>query len=405
MLFGVPQKFKRFIKHRLFLSLYFPSFLAFIGLGLRRPILPLFAGDLTDAYGMIGLFVAAEGIGMLLADLPVAALVHKLGARWGMIIGLTIEASATLGLVWVSSIGLAIGLRLVSGIGFAVYGIARHTYITEAIDIKVRGQAMSLFGGIFRLGSLIGPALGGVIATQIGLRLPFAIYAGLCLASICVLIFAKNQFVRIETSFDLNPEKRMGLKQSLKGRYWVFASASSGQVLGQITRAGQSLILPLWGADILNLMPDQIGWALSLSSAVGVALFYPVGIVMDKIGRKATIVPSFIILGLGLTLLTLTNNYSGYLWISAIIGMGLGFGSGAMLTLGADLAPPNSASAFLGAWRWIGDAGVSGGPVIVGYIAEGLALPSATLVIAGVGVLSGLVFAFLVPETLRRKKR
>ena len=375
-----------------------------MAVGLRTPIFPLYAGEITNAYGMIGLLVAAEGIGMLLADLPIAGLVRKLGPRWGMIFGLTIEAGTTVALMWVDSVTVAIVLRLVSGVGFALFGISRHTYITEAIRIEVRGQAMSLFGGIYRVGLLIGPAICGMVATRFGLRLPFAVYGVFCLAAILVLFFAKNHFLKSEPSgleFETN---QIGLREALKGRFWVFSSASFAQVLGQITRAGQSLLLPLWGADMLNLMPNQIGWAVSLSSAVGIALFYPVGIMMDKIGRKATIVPSFLILALGLALLPLTGGYSGLLWISALIGLGHGFGSGAMLTLGADLAPQNGTSAFLSAWRWIGDTGVSGGPVIVGIIAEALALPSATLVIAGAGLLAGVVFAFLVPETLKKNK-
>ena len=405
MLSRVPQTVKRFIKHPLFLSLYLPSLLAFIAVGLRTPILPLYAGELTEAYGLIGLLVAAEGIGTLMADLPVGALVRKLGPRWGMIIGLAIEAGATVALMWVESIGVAVVLRLASGIGFALFGISRHTYITEAVRIEVRGQAMSLFGGIFRIGLLIGPAIGGVIASRYGLRVPFAVYGVFCLAAILVMVLAKNHFLQSEAPDEAFTNNKIGLRKALKGRFGVFIFASFAQVLAQITRAGQRLILPLWGADVLGLTPDQIGWAVSLSSAVGITLFYPVGVIMDKVGRKATVVPSFIILGLGLALLPLTGDYAGLLWVSALIGVGQGFGSGAMLTLGADLAPKKGASAFLSAWRWIGDTGVSGGPVIVGYIAEALALPSAAMVIAGAGLLAGLVFSLLVPETLKKNRR
>jgi MFS family permease len=405
MISRAPQTIKRFFKHPLFLSLYLPSLLAFIAVGLRTPILPLYAGEITHAYGLIGLLVAAEGIGTLMADLPIAGLVRKLGPRWGMIIGLIVEAGTTVALMWVDSIALAIGLRLISGIGFALFGIARHTYITEAIRIEVRGQAMSLFGGVYRAGLLVGPVVGGVIATRYGLRLPFAAYGIFCVAAILVLVFAKNHFLKTEPSTNTYGVNQIGLREALKGRFWIFTCASFAQVLGQITRAGQGLILPLWGADMLNLMPDQIGWAVSLTSAIGIALFYPVGIIMDKVGRKATIVPSFILIGLGLALLPLTRDFSGLLWISVLIGLGHGFGSGGMLTLGADLAPQNGTSAFLSAWRWIGDTGVSGGPVIVGYIAEALALPAASLVIAGASLLAALVFSVLVPETLKKKSR
>lgn len=75
------------------------------------------------------------------------------------------------------------------------------------------------------------------------------------------------------------------------------------------------------------------------------------------------------------------------------------------MTLGSDPSPESGRSAFLGARRWIGDLGVSGGPMIVVFVADALALPNAVLVIALSGLAAGGVFGFLVPETLQKKRR
>jgi hypothetical protein len=92
--------------------------------------------------------------------------------------------------------------------------------------------------------------------------------------------------------------------------------------------------------------------------------------------------------------------------VAALIGLGHGLGSGTMMTLGADLSPEKDRSAFLGAWRWITDAGSSSGPLIVGAVANVFLLPGAAIAIALSGLLAGGVFGFLVPETLgRRQKR
>ena len=48
-----------------------------------------------------------------------------------------------------------------------------------------------------------------------------------------------------------------------------------------------------------------------------------------------------------------------------LTGIGNGFGSGIMMTLGADLAPKGSIGEFLGLWRLIGDIGSTGGPLVV----------------------------------------
>jgi MFS family permease len=86
--------------------------------------------------------------------------------------------------------------------------------------------------------------------------------------------------------------------------------------------------------------------------------------------------------------------------VASLIGLGNGLGSGSMMTLGSDLAPRGSHAEFLGIWRWIGDAGSTGGPLVVGAIAELVVLPTAALVMGGAGLIAAMVFIFFVPETL-----
>ena len=76
---------------------------------------------------------------------------------------------------------------------------------------------------------------------------------------------------------------------------------------------------------------------------------------------------------------------------------------GSMMTLGADLAPEGERGAFLGVWRLIGDVGSSGGPLVVGAIADLVVLSTAALVMSAAGLLASAIFAFLVPETLSRR--
>lgn len=397
---------KRFFKHPLFLTFYLPSLLAATGLGLRNTILPLYAGELSDAYGLVGLVVAGAGLGTLIADVPVGQLVQRMDKRVAMIAGLAGEALTTLALVWARSVWLALALQVVGGISLSVFIIARHAYITNAVSLEKRGRAISLFGGVLRVGLFIGPIIGGQIAAAYDLRLPFVAYALLSLAAIVVLLLAKEQFIDPDPGgSEADENGSTNLVTALKGRFWVFSAASLGHILAMITRAGQSLILPLWGADVLSLSPDQIGWAVGLSAAVSMTLFYPVGLIMDRVGRKAAIIPSFTLMGVGLAILPAVSDFGSFLLVAALLGFGHGMGSGAMMTLGSDLSPQKGRSTFLGAWRWIGDVGMSGGPLIVGFVADALALPNAVLVIALSGLVAGGVFGFFVPETLKKKTK
>jgi MFS family permease len=168
-------------------------------------------------------------------------------------------------------------------------------------------------------------------------------------------------------------------------------------------RAGRIAIIPLYAADIIGLDVKAIGLIISLASAVDMSLFYPAGWLMDHLGRKYAIVPSFALQALGMCIVPFTGSFAGLLLATALIGFGNGLGSGTMMTLGADLAPQKARGEFLGIWRLIGDGGHTGGPIVVGQVADLVALPTAAWAMAAAGLCAALVFYLLVPEPLKER--
>lgn len=404
MIANIKKTFIRFIKHPTFLSFYLPSFLVAFAWGVRSPVLPLYGSELSDVYLLIGLISAGGGLGTMITDLPIGRFIQNIDKRYTMIAGIAIDALSTLALVWVGSIWVAIALRIIGGVGHAVFSISRHTYITNAIKISSRGRAISLLGGILQTGLFLGPAVGGMIGAEFGIRLPFAAFALISFVAISVIILGKNHNIE-EKQIQVNSSKNtVRLRDALKGRWGIFMVASLSYILGQIAIEGQNLLIPLWGSEILSLSADRIGFVMSLSSGVSLILFYPAGLIMDSWGRKFALVPSFLLFALGLGLLPLVEGFWGLALIGMVIGLGHGFGSGGMLTLGSDLSPKLGRSAFLGAWQWIADIGSSGGPLVVGLVADILALPFASLAVAFAGLLAGGIIALFVPETLNWKE-
>jgi len=122
---------------------------------------------------------------------------------------------------------------------------------------------------------------------------------------------------------------------------------------------------------------------------------------VDRWGRKFATVPSFAVMALGMALIPLiATDYTTLLVATAVIGVGNGLSPGSMFTLGADLAPPEAAAEFLGMWRFVGDVGSTGGPLIVGAIADVVGLGLAAIALCGVGVLAATTLTLFVKETL-----
>ena len=386
--------------HPLILPLYLPSFMgAFCG-GLLIPVLPLYIISFNVSYGVVGLVLASHGIGMLVSDVPAGLILRRLGEKRAMILGLAFTTLSTLALFWARNIPQLFVLRLISGFGISLFGISRHTYITEVIALTSRGRAGALFGGLMRGGKFAGPAVGGLVAAVFGLPTVFLLFSAIySLIIIVVVVFvAKRDLPTIKSS------SRRGnpLYLTISTQYRILITAGLGQIFGQLIRSGVVVIIPLYAAEVLGLKVEAIGLIVSIAAAFEMFFFYPAGLLMDRRGRKYAIIPCFSIQTIGLALLPFTSNFTSLLIIAALISLGNGLGSGTMLTLGSDFAPEDSRAEFLSLWRFIGDLGHTGGPLVVGAVAALATMQVATWVVSAAGLLAVMVFALHVPETLKK---
>jgi MFS family permease len=385
-------------------SIYVPTFLLAFCRGLLVPVLPLYAASFDVSYAVVGLVLASEGFGTLVGDLPAGILIGRLGRKRSMIIGIVSMIVSILAFSWARSAYELIAYGFLLGLGGSMWNIARHAYLADAAPTDGRGRAIAVFGGINRVGQFAGPFLGGAIGAAFGLRATFLIYA---IVAMIALIFP----LRFVERRSYRPPERGTLSEHfahtgalIREHFHSLATAGSGQLFAQMIRSGRNIVIPLYAADVLGLSVAQVGFIVGFAAAVDMSLFYPAGYIMDRFGRKFAYVPSFAVQAIGMALVPFTAGFGTLLLATSVIGLGNGLGSGTMMTLGADLAPADSRGEFLGVWRLIGDAGSTGGPVVVGTVADLLGLSLATFTIAGVGLLAAAMLGTLVPETLQRRK-
>lgn len=388
------------LRNPFLLPVYVPTFLISFGKGMLGPILPLYVQSFDASYALVGLVLASQGLGTLLCDLPAGKLLNRLGQRRAMLAGLGLIAISYLAMSWAQSLIELFLYGLTAGVGGALWNISRHAYLAATAPVHQRGRAIATFGGIHRLGTIAGPVTGSLVAL-FGLRAPFAIFAGFVLVTVIFpLFFTGKGEGAAHTAQQTRPSN--SYRAVLRSHGYVLLTAGGGQLCAQMIRAGRDIVIPLFGANVLGLDIQAIGWIMSIGNAVDMSMFFPAGIIMDRIGRKYTYVPCFAIQGIGMALIPFTTGFSTLLAAVILIGFGNGLGSGTMMTLGADLAPPHALGEFLSIWRLIGDAGQSGGPLVMGAVAEVLSLSPAIFVVAGIGLLAATVFTLFVPETLNR---
>lgn len=330
--------------------------------------------------------------------MPVGTAVARFGRRQTMIAGTIaiLVLSALTGLS--STIAQFIALRFLMGGAMALWSISRHTYIADTVPIQHRGRALSLFGGMGRLGTLIGPIIGGYVGEHVGLAAPFFVQSGVALITVVLVIALMKdgpEISRVATR--RNVYSRIGT--TLADNRQVFLTAGVAAMALQLVRNARQVMIPLWGAGI-GLGAGDIGLAIGIAAAVDMAFFYPAGLLMDRFGRKFAIVPSLFIISGALALMPVTRDFWGLLGVAVLGGVGNGLSSGVVLTLGADLAPRGQAGEFLGVWRFFTDTGGMLAPFAIGTVATTFSLATGGLTTAGMGVAGAVVMTAFFRETL-----
>ena len=379
------------------LPIYLPTFLFAIGQGAAIPILPLLALDMGLSVPMAGLLVGLRSVGSLLFNLPAGMLVARVGERRAMIVGSALLTVVAVGIGTRPSIGVLIVLVLLMGAGWSIWLLARLAFATEITPIEHRGRVMSIMGGSTRVGHFVGPLLGGLAVGLFGLSSAFFVHAVLSVAAAIVLYLVRSEGEgegKVETSLKV-------VGEVLREHRHVFATAGLATVAIQIVRASKDALIPLWGNHI-GLTASQIALIFGLAYAADMIMFYPVGVVMDRFGRKWAGIPCLLVISVGLVVIPFTRDFVELLLAGLLVGFGNGLGAGINMTLGSDFSPRDRRPEFLGAWRLLGDVGSLGGPLLIAAITSAASLAAASFFAALIGVAGAGILGVLVPETLLR---
>ncbi len=389
-------------RRELALAVYVPTvFLAFAQ-GVIVLSLPLLANETSDAYGFASIIVSAAALGTLIADVPTGTIMIRLGLRRTMLIGSALVALSTCLLASPADSNMVLLLRLVAGIGTALWGLSRYTYITQQVPPELRGRTIASFGGINRIGVFAGPFIAGSLVTGFGLYAAFLLagsLAGLALVAAWLWIPVDASARSEKPPGHPDTGEVRGTWRAIEGRRADVLFGALAQVLAQVVRQGRQFLIPLYGVDVLGLDAFQVGLVMTTSAVVDMVMFGPAGFVMDRFGRKFATVPSFSLMAVGVGMIPFADGFAGLLVAGLVIGLGNGIGSGTMMTLGADFAPPHYTSTFLSLWRFIGDSGQMLGPILVGVVAQFFTLRQSAWVLSGCALMCASMLFFLVRET------
>ena len=386
-----------------------PTLAFSIGEGAIIPIIPIVAHNLGAQLAIAGLIAAMITIGQLFGDIPSGWIISRIGERAAMIyaalisiVGLALAMSSPN--PWV--LGAAVFLI---GLSTAVFVLARHAFMTSFVPIAFRARALSTLGGTFRLGIFIGPfAAAAVIHLTGSAQSAFWVHVAGCLVAAALLIFLKDPEAtfkpkrtasgKLEGEELLEAESR-GLFRTIAANRKVLARLGTGAALVGAMRASRQVVVPLWAVSI-GISDANTALIIGIAGGLDFALFYTTGQIMDRWGRMWTALPSMVGLGAGHLVLSFTHDLPGtvvwFIAITMVLAIANGFGSGLLMTLGADLADKRNPAPFLGAWRFTADVGGATAPLAISGLTALVSLSFASGAVGILGLLgAGILWRYL----------
>jgi MFS transporter, DHA1 family, multidrug resistance protein len=393
-----------------FLTLYFPAFIFSLGYSIATPAIPVFAKSFDTGFGVASLVIVVHALGGLIAAVPTGFLVDRLGRRPMLFAGPVLMAAASVLTAMAQSFPELLVYRFLGGGAMEMWRQARLAMIADVSKSRQRGRQMSGMVGTEGAAKLMGPAVGGVLAAW-SIRTPFLVHGALAFLAIVPSFFLVRESAPAENKYaDKTKRDRLNtralLAMMLDAKYRGFFSA---QFFASMTRG------VLWGGTLLlyaayayDASPQLLGGLATTTTIVGIPITLSCGYLMDRFGRKTTMVPGFVCMALGLIFLASSAQWHWSLasFIAAVIWThaGQSVTAGSMQVLGSDMAPAVARGRFFGFWRLIGEIGGLVSPALFALVAEQIAYSAAFALFALCSLATAVLLAFAVKETVGRGK-
>jgi MFS family permease len=253
----------------------------------------------------------------------------------------------------------------------------------------------------------------GYVAAAYGIR-PYPFYPGIIFALLGLLfsIFFVREtrpFAQLEAQSNktptTEPDNQPSFAQILLLTSWKDKTLFSVSQAGMVNNLNDGMI---WGLLPLFL----IGYGMSLERIAILAATYPgvwglsqlfTGTLSDRLGRKWLIATGMWTQATGIGLLVIGRTFA--VWLGGVILLGLGTAMvyPTLLAAISDVAHPEWRGSAVGVYRLWRDGGYALGALTAGLLADALGMPFAIATIGGLTLLSGLVVAGVMRETLLRE--
>lgn len=371
------------------------SFCCFLGSYMRIPIVPLFAASLGADTVQVGVINAAFTLMAGILSIPAGLASDRLGRRLPLFAGLLLLSGSSFLLYFCESPLQMTGIYLLFGMGLSAFSPSLMSYVADSTPPTEVGRAFGWYTLAIYGGMTLGPAIGGFLAAELGLRPVFLVSGGLILAMLAATaaLLPDLPAARPARQRAVVPT----LRELLRNRRLAACLAAT---VGGCAGFGTFVtFMPIYIRE-LGLGTSVVGAVFATQSLANALSRIPAGRVSDRPGNRRRVVAA----GLGLFAASLSAFAfcrSAWALVPGAAAMGIGMGSAFTLisAMIVDAAPAGTRGLALGCYNSCIYAGMMLSSLGMGGLIRAFGFGTAFPVAGAVVTASLALFAFLARPT------
>ena len=326
---GVQTFAMESLDKKIFATLFVSIFAVITGVEIVVPLLPVYAHRLGAGGIYIGLIFGAFSLSRSVFLPYFGRLSDRKGRKPFIVIGLLAYALISIGFIVSESVEALIGLRFIQGIVSAMIMPVTQAYVGDITPEGREGFTMGLFNMSVFCGLSLGPLLGGAINDWLSLDMAFLCMGLLAftgfLLSITLLPSVRSEKVVTRGMAPL-PWKWLLRDRHIGGLFALrFAyTAAIGMIWG---------FLPVLAAVEYDMPSASIGILVMLGVFVSGVLHAPMGVLADRISRRALVIIGGGVATAGVLLFPWADGFWDLFIANVLFGIGGGISMPAVMAM------------------------------------------------------------------------